>query len=314
MVLHLQDGRRDFFMRALALAPMMLAIALGTTAALAGARVITVEPRADVQRPTTEADFEKYRGYMFDLSDFADRRDAAAIAENLRKQLDLVENAGLSPRVVNFFRTVPIVASEMDCLDLGAGAACYGPIAPTRRDRAARGVTTWDHARQQWSNPDILELAADSGRGVIMLRPNLMQYADDPVLLHEFMHAYHARLLPQGYDNRGVIGFYSEAKSKDLFGKNVYAASNHKEFFAVTASIFLAGKDVTHEPNTRASLKEKMPDYYKYLVGLFGFDPDPSLPAAPAPAAATPVASAAPAPVASAAPAAPETPAAPKLN
>jgi hypothetical protein len=42
----------------------------------------------------------------------------------------------------------------------------------------------------------------------------------------------------------------------------------------VTASIFLAGKDSEHEPYTRATLKEKMPDYYKYLVGLFGADPE----------------------------------------
>src|SRR5262249_43557944 len=53
------------------------------------------------------------------------------------------------------------------------------------------------------------------------------------------------------------------------------------EFFAVTASIFLAGKESIHEPKTRAALKEKMPDYYKYLVGVFGFDPDPSLPNPP---------------------------------
>jgi hypothetical protein len=302
-------------MRAFTLAPVILAITLGATANAAGPRVLSVDPRADaLPRPRTEADFEKYRGYMFDLSDFADRRDFGPIAENLRKQLDVVENAGLSPRVINFFHTVPIVASEMDCLDLGAGAACYGPIAPTRSHQPAFGVTTWDHDKQAWTNPDLLELAADSGRGVIMLRPNLMQYANEPVLLHEFMHAYHARLLPLGYDNRGVIGYYSEAKSKDLFGnKKAYAVMNHKEFFAVTASIFLSGKDTTHEPNTRAALKEKMPDYYKYLVGLFGFDPDPSLPDKPAEkpteAAATPVASAAPAPAAPATPAAPAAPA-----
>jgi hypothetical protein len=44
----------------------------------------------------------------------------------------------------------------------------------------------------------------------------------------------------------------------------------------VTASIFLAGNDAVHEPYTRAKLKEKQPDYFKYLVGLFGFDPDTS--------------------------------------
>jgi hypothetical protein len=42
----------------------------------------------------------------------------------------------------------------------------------------------------------------------------------------------------------------------------------------VTASIFLYGKDAVHEPFTRSKLKEKQPDYFKYLVGLFGFDPD----------------------------------------
>jgi hypothetical protein len=301
-------------MRRISFVPVILAVTLGSTSVMAGSRVISVDPRADAPSPMTEADFEKYRGYMFDLSDFADRRDFGAISENLRKQLDVVENVGLSPRVTNFFHSVPIVASEMDCLDRGAGAACYGPLAPTRRNGTSLGVTTWDHAKHQWTNPDMLELAADSGRGVVMLRPNLMQYADDPVLLHEFMHAYHSRLLPNGYENKGVIGYYAEAKGKELFGKNVYATVDHREFFAVTASIFLSGKDATHEPNTRANLKEKMPDYYKYLVGLFGFDPDPALPTAPA-APATPVASEAPAtPVASAAPAAPAVPEAPKAN
>ncbi|UGY14430.1 hypothetical protein HAP48_0038725 [Bradyrhizobium septentrionale] len=49
---------------------------------------------------------------------------------------------------------------------------------------------------------------------------------------------------------------------------------NQQEYFAVTASIFLASKDSGHEPYTRAMLKEKMPDYYKYVVGLFGADPE----------------------------------------
>ena len=74
---------------------------------------------------------------------------------------------------------------------------------------------------------------------------------------------------------------------------------NDSEFFAVTASIFLAGKELIHEPKTREALKEKLPDYYKYLVGVFGFDPDPSKTpiASTAPAdAAPPTASGAPVP------------------
>jgi hypothetical protein len=111
---------------------------------------------------------------------------------------------------------------------------------------------------------------------VIMVRPDMMRYEKEAVLLHEMLHAYHARLLPDGYANKGVISYYSYAKTKDLLPKESYALKNHMEFFAVTASIFLAGKSEFHDPKTREALKEKMPDYYKYLVGVFGFDPDPA--------------------------------------
>jgi hypothetical protein len=47
--------------------------------------------------------------------------------------------------------------------------------------------------------------------------------------------------------------------------------TNEKEFFAVTASVFVFGRDGAL---TRANIKEKQPDYYKYLVWLFEFDPD----------------------------------------
>ncbi|WP_407146102.1 hypothetical protein [Bradyrhizobium sp. ORS 86] len=169
---------------------------------------------------------------------------------------------------------MPIVASEMACLDEAAAAACYGLTPLEWGQRTTRHVTTWDPDKQQWINSDPLALAVDSGIGVIRLRPNMMRYQKDPVLLHEFLHAYHARLMPNGYDNKGIKQFLGEAKSKELFTKDAYALKNQQEFFAVTASIFLVGADSVHAPFTRAKLEEKMPEYYKYLVGLFGFDPD----------------------------------------
>jgi hypothetical protein len=268
-------------MRAASLLPVIIAITLGAMPAKAGSRVIKLDSANDTSasQPETEADFEKYRGYMFDLSEYDGRKDAPQIKENLKHQLDMVENAGFSPRVLEFFHSIPIVASEGDCLELGAGIACYGSLTPSSRRHASLGLTVWDHDNQQWSNPDIIELAADSGIGVIKLRPNMMQYTDDPILLHEFLHAFHNRMMALGYDNLGVKAYYVEAKGKNAFGdKKSYTMLNAQEFFAVTASIFLAGKESMHEPKTRAVLKEKMPDYYKYLVGVFGFDPDPSLP------------------------------------
>ncbi len=166
------------------------------------------------------------------------------------------------------------MASETECLEIGAGWACYGLVIPDRDRHGTYNLTTWDHDKQQWTNPDPVELAVESGLGVIVVRPYMSTYNDEPVLLHEFLHAYHARLMPQGFDNLGVKGFYAQAKSKNLLPKEAYTLFNHKEFFAVTASIFLSGKDTVHEPFTRAALKEKMPDYYKYLVGVFGFDPE----------------------------------------
>jgi hypothetical protein len=249
---------------------VILMLSFASSFAGAGPRVIQVEPAAEVP-----PGFESYHGFVYDLSENSDRKDSAAIAEAFRRQLDIVEKAGFSPKVLQFFRTVPIVASEMTCLDLGAGIACYGPVSPDRNQRANSTFTTWDSKNMRWSNPNFVDLAADAGTGVIVVRPVMLKHAEDPVLLHEFLHAYHAKLMPQGFDNLGIKAYHADAVSKNVFPKEEYAMLNHKEFFAVTASIFLAGKESMHEPKTRAQLKEKLPKYYKFLVELFGFDPEP---------------------------------------
>jgi len=222
---------------------------------------------------------EKYRGYSFDLSENAGRKDSDSSADMLRRQLDTVDSVGLSPRVIQFFHRVLVVASEMGCLDEIAAPACYGRSMPD--GRALRGITTWDQEAQQWTNPDPVSLAAETV-GVIWVRPNMLRYENDPVMLHEFLHAYHSKLMPNGFENKAILEFYSQAKISNLISKDAYAMKNHKEFFAVTASMFLSGKDPANEPFTRWKLKEQMPDYFKYLVGLFGFDPDAPMPIASA--------------------------------
>jgi len=261
-------------MRRFLLTSVIFMLSLAPNLAGAGPRTIEVQPT------TVPPGFETYRGYIFDLSENSDRKDSGAIAESFRHQIDVIESVGLSPRVLEFFHSVPIIASEMACLEIGAGLACYGTGLPAALQRASRTYTTWDEANRRWSNPNFVDLAADAGTGVIMLRPNMLKYAEDPVILHEFLHVYHAKLMPQGFDNLGIRAFFADATSKNVFGKEEYALLNHKEFFAVTASVFLAGKESIHEPHTRAALKEKLPKYYKYLVELFGFDPDGTTPVA----------------------------------
>src|ERR1700754_2334981 len=171
----------------------ILIVALGAGAAAAGP--LTGEPTNNDLITSPPAGFEHYRGYAFDLSENSDRKDVTAISDNVRHQLDVVENAGLSPKVLRFFRSVPIVANEMACLEEGAAAACYGSAVP-RRGRGTRELTVLGPGKQQWTNPDPVDLAVDSGLGVIMLRPNVLRYAQDPVILHEFLHVYHAKLMP----------------------------------------------------------------------------------------------------------------------
>ena len=259
-------------MRGLLLTSSIVAmLSFASSFAGAGSRIIQVEPAAEVP-----PGFETYRGFIFDLSENSNRKDSAAITDLLKRQLDVVEEVGLSPKVLQFFHTVPIVASEMACTDEGAAIACYGAQVPERAGRADRTFTTWDSKNMRWSNPNFIDLAADAGTGVIKLRPNMLKYAEDPVILHELLHAYHGKLMPQGFDNLGVRAYHADAMSKNVFPRDEYAMKNPQEFFAVTASIFLAGKESIHEPHTRALLKEKLPKYYKYLVELFGFDPEPS--------------------------------------
>ena len=174
-------------MRRVVLSSVVVVFAMLPHLAGAGPKVIQVDPSNSSDEPQTATGaLQDYRGYRFDLSENAGRKDVEAITDMLKRQLDIVESAGLSPRVLQFLRTVPIVASEMACLDEGAGAACYGAVAPNRGPRV-RALTSWDSGKAQWSNPDPIDLAVDSGLGVIMLRPNMMTYAKDPVMLHEFL-------------------------------------------------------------------------------------------------------------------------------
>jgi hypothetical protein len=257
-------------MRAALAFSVILAFALGANAASAEPRVLQITPPDGATAP---AGFETYRGFSYDLSEYAGRKDYDALEDNIKRQLDMVENAGFSPRVLAFLHTVPLIASEMTCNEEGAAWACYGFLVPDRHRRGTRGLTTWNHDKQQWTNPDAIQLAADSGTGIIMLSPAMARHPEDPVVLHELLHAYHAKLMPNGFENMGIKAFYSQAKAKNLLPKDTYALRNDREFFAVTASVFLAGKESVHDPKTREELKEKMPDYYKFLVELFGFDP-----------------------------------------
>ena len=152
-------------------------------------------------------------------------------------------------------------------------AGCYSRQVPeTLRDKHL-GASVWDNEKGWSHNMDPLARAELSHTGVVMFRPSTLAGRDreHPVLLHELLHAFHDHILPDGFANPAVQSWFKQASDKKLYPADQYQMNNEKEFFAVTASVFLFGRD---KELVRATIKEKQPDYYKYLVWLFECDPD----------------------------------------
>lgn len=92
---------------------------------------------------------------------------------------------------------------------------------------------------------------------------------DRPILLHEFLHVYHFRLLSGGKGNPDIRTFYERARTGGLYPAGAYTLRNPQEFFAMTASAFLHGH-LAREPFTHEALRRKQPIYDRYLARLFG--------------------------------------------
>ncbi|MBU6299875.1 MAG: hypothetical protein KJS68_16695 [Alphaproteobacteria bacterium] len=101
------------------------------------------------------------------------------------------------------------------------------------------------------------------------------QSTEKPILLHEFLHAYHFLAMPEGIENPDVLHYYRIAKNDHLYRMekpgDLYLLKNPKEFFAVTGSCYLWGT-VDRQPYTRERLKEKQPYYTAWLGRLFGVE------------------------------------------
>jgi hypothetical protein len=259
------------------------------------------------------AEHETYRGYYIDLSDVTEQQ-ASEIEPVLRHQVDIVESVGLSPRVLKFFLSVPILVDQLACLNAmtatdNSGDAkpllsvgCYNELvsrdqwhtptveSPARKDRTEFAV--WDSATSQWVVSDRTRnefdaqpgaqgsatvpanpiLRGEARHGVVSVRYDIISNGQRPVVLHEMLHAFHKNVLPQGFDNPGILYFYKQAKGGGFYAhSDKYALTNEKEFFAVTGSVFLFGHDHGLDRN---DIKKEQPEYYRYLGWLFGVNPE----------------------------------------
>jgi hypothetical protein len=105
------------------------------------------------------------------------------------------------------------------------------------------------------------------------------------VMVHEFSHAYHHLMLPDGYDNTEILECYTAAMKEGLYDCvavhgtqgpecKAYACTNCMEYFAELSTAFLGGTKKGEEynkwyPFNRQQLKEHDPRAYQLLSRLW---------------------------------------------
>nr|WP_226951330.1 hypothetical protein [Rhizobium terrae] len=167
-----------------------------------------------------------YHGWRVDLTGARGAESDQKMVATVKRQLDIVEQVGLKPDVVQFMRSIPVWA---DPSKASSGPGHYG-----------------------------------SGAGVDVRVRQLDP--DKPIILHEFLHAYHDKIVPQGFNNPDIKEFHD--RGRQFWPGDSYMMSNAREFFAVTASVYLFG-NIDRPPYSRAELRNKQPRYYQWLAQLF---------------------------------------------
>ena len=152
-----------------------------------------------------------------------------ALVDSVKAQVDIVESLNIKPQIKEFFRGVPCLFD----LKTTGGPGAY---------------------------------SFDRDRMILSLEP---QPKDNPVFLHELLHAYHDQRLPGGRQNAKLRSLYEAAKAKGDFPPQAYMLTNPGEYFAMCASVVLWGQ-AARPPRTRANVRQRLPETYAWIVEEFG--------------------------------------------
>lgn len=152
------------------------------------------------------------------------------LIQSFQRQIDMVEGLKIKPEIKRFWR----------------GLTAY--VEPTTRG----GPGAYSDIRRR------MELS---------MTP---QPKDNPVLLHELIHAWHDQQLSGGFRNPMVRKLFTDAEKSRQFPPQSYMMENPVEFIAMCASVVLWGK-AARPPFERANVKAKLPQAYAFIVEEFGF-------------------------------------------
>jgi hypothetical protein len=174
-----------------------------------------------------------YKGFVIDDSECCSLPQMNSMVSLTEEQIDIATSVGEPQSLIIFFQNLPIALKSLSVPGGTPGLYLGG---------AAGGVEIY---------------------------PSIMFTGHKPVLLHEMLHAYHDRVLPDGFMNAEIMRYYFTAKSLHLFDNQSHMMSNQREFFACAATTYLYGV-TAQEPFTRDRLKQCDPEFYSYLQKLFG--------------------------------------------
>lgn len=98
---------------------------------------------------------------------------------------------------------------------------------------------------------------------------------DPGVMLHEFGHAYHYKVLPQAYQNIPVKLAFDQAKGRNIYKDNSYCMNNEREYFADLTAVFFVPKYRNYYSTTK-EFKEKDPQGFSMVLKAYGLK-DPTV-------------------------------------
>ncbi|MFT3870593.1 MAG: hypothetical protein QM715_19255 [Nibricoccus sp.] len=174
-----------------------------------------------------------YRGFTIDESRLQTSPDLEAIHQAIQQQIDIVLEVGLPKEIEAFLQEVPFVLIPAEDIPRGT--------------------------------PGLYE----RGSKTVKVTSRIVSTGNKPVLLHELLHAYHHQRVPQGFQNAEIIRFYDKAKIAGNFSEKSHMMQNPNEYFACAGTTYLFG-ETAQEPFSRDKLKTAAPDYFAFLVRLFG--------------------------------------------
>jgi hypothetical protein len=174
-----------------------------------------------------------YRGFHADLSAVGDSSDLEAMRAAIREQIDMVCAVGVPGEMQGLFQRIPILALRADVR----------------------------------SNFNPGSYSAETA--TVSFNAAILAVGHKPVLLHEFLHAFHQQSLPGGFNNRAVTTSYDRAKAAKAFPARSHMMDDAKEYFACCATTYLFGV-TAQEPFRRERVRTLQPEFYEFLTALFG--------------------------------------------